>query len=100
RENLIDEEINISYKSLPNSFELVVAHAGEGERIFSIRDFYPNGNVDGRGNDVQDSLKGTFLADFAHLTISLKKGEIPAFYLNGRNIDGKYLENLPEKVTD
>src|SRR5690554_466012 len=63
RENLIDEEINISYKSLPNSFELVVAHAGEGERIFSIRDFYPNGNVDGRGNDVQDSLKGTFLAD-------------------------------------
>src|SRR5690606_13271110 len=43
---------------------------------------------------------GAFLADFAHLTIGSETGEIPRFYLNGRNINKQYADSLSEKVEE
>lgn len=95
------DEINVSYATTDNHLEITVAHTAGISKTFSISNFYPNGNVDGRGDDLfnaftdADHPTTNFDQNFIHLSIVLKNGTAPLFYLNGRNINEDYLTELP-----
>lgn len=96
------DEIWISYATSPTNLVITVAHSNGLSKSFTIADYYPSGNLDGRGDDLFKSFadpdlpQTNFSENFAHLTIALENGEAPIFYLNGRNIDENYMSTLPE----
>ena len=100
------DEIWASYATTSGSLEVTVNHSNGQDKVFSISDFYPTGNVDGRGDDLfsaftdPDLPQADFSANFAHITIILENGQQPLFYLNGRNINENYLTTLPDDATE
>src|SRR5690606_14584295 len=70
-------------------------------KSFAIREYYPTGNVDGKGDDTFNPFysevtpQSNFSNTFVHLTVILASGSEPVIYLNGRKIDEKYAASLP-----
>lgn len=99
------DEVHVSYATTSNSLSVTVGLTSGLSKTFTISDYYPTGNVDGRGDDLFNAFtdagqpQSDFSANFAHLTIVLNNGEAPLLYLNGRNMDETYLEDLPEDAT-
>ena len=98
---LTADEVEVACTTTENSFELTVSNGGQS-KTFKISDYYPTGNIDGRGDDTFNSFNNAdnpstdFSQNFVHISLVLRIGESPAFYLNGRNINEKYLDTLPE----
>lgn len=95
--------LDVSYATTGNNLTVTVSLTSGATKTFSISDFYPSGNVDGRGHDLfnaftdPDQPQTDFDQNFVHLSIILKAGEEPILYLNGRNVDEGYLTGLPEE---
>ncbi|MEQ8812560.1 MAG: laminin G, partial [Imperialibacter sp.] len=77
----------------------VMASANGQDRSFKLEKYFPTGNVDGRGFDVLEPI-GDLAPEFFHLSIVFKSGESPIFFLNGRRIDGDYLQSLHPETPD
>src|SRR5690606_25041064 len=98
-------DVEVNYATTPNAITLTVAYDGDF-KTFTISDFYPTGNVDGRGDDLFNAFtdaglpETNFSQNFVHVSVTLKKGESPLFYLNGRRMDDDYLETLPEDASE
>ena len=96
-----NKSIYVSYKKTDGSFALTVDDA----MTFTVSDFYPNGNLDGQGNDLfnpindADQSQTNFSENFVHVTLVLVAGDTARFYLNGRNINKKYVSSLPKEAT-
>ncbi len=57
--------------------------AGNGTYTATLKKFYPTGDVDGRGDDILKPIS-EITANFVHLSMVLKAGELPQLFLNGR----------------
>lgn len=102
---LTTDEVHVTSVTTSNSLSIRVELTSGQSKTFTISDYYPTGNVDGRGDDLFNAFQDTnqpqtdFSANFVHLTIVLTSGEEPLLYLNGRNIDESYLTTLPLDAT-
>ncbi|WP_040397028.1 LamG-like jellyroll fold domain-containing protein [Cesiribacter andamanensis] len=99
---LTTQEVVVAYTKAANSFSLTVSHTGGAAKTFQLANFYPNGNVDGRGNDLfhpftsAASPQTDFANTFVHLSVVLEQGKDPLLYLNGRNMSPEYVASLPD----
>jgi hypothetical protein len=100
------DEILVSYATTPNSLTLTATITGGASKTVTISDFYPTGNVDGRGDDLFKAFSDVslplndFAQNFAHVTVVLDNASSPLFYLNGRNMDSTYIANLPDTINN
>lgn len=84
-----------------NSLTVTVSLSSGQSKTFSISNFYPTGNVDGKGDDSFNAFttagqpQTDFDQNFVHLSVVLKNGAEPLLYLNGRNVDEDYVDKLP-----
>jgi hypothetical protein len=99
------DEIHVSYTTTTNSLAVTVALTSGQSKTFTISNYYPTGNVDGRGDDLFNAFSNSvlpqsdFSQNFAHISIVLKNGEAPILYLNGRKINEAYVTSLPAAST-
>lgn len=96
--------LEAEYTTTDNSLVVTVSLTSGETKTFSLSDFYPTGNVDGRGWDLFNAFTdpdqpGTdFDKNFVHLSLVMKNGEEPLLYLNGRNVDEDYVAGLPQEM--
>lgn len=100
------DEVRVTYTTTANSLSITVGLDGGLSKTFTIGNFYPTGNVDGRGDDLFSPFvdagqpENDFTENYAHLSVVLENNKEPLLYLNGRNMDEAYLLALPKESTD
>lgn len=85
--------------TITNTYLEVSTQFGVTDRTMRLEDFYPTGTVDGRGFDVLKPI-AELTSEFFHLSIVLKEGEAPVYYLNGRLMDSDYNNTLDPELTN
>ncbi len=84
--NYLDATINL--KALSNT---LVVNIGGSE--YQIKNFYPSGQLNSRGDDELVSIND-FNTSFVHFSIVLNDGEVPLLYINGREINEAYRDEV------
>jgi hypothetical protein len=67
-----------------NSIEVTVDGA-----VFSIKDFYPTGVINARGDDELVAISH-FSSNYTHISVVLEDGAVPKLFINGRQMDATY----------
>lgn len=71
---------------LVNSSQLQISVA---DAIFNIKDYYPTGKVNDRGDDELEQVTN-FNASFTHISVVVVHGSAPKLYINGRPMTKAY----------
>lgn len=81
----------VEHLEASNSIEVTVDDA-----VFSIKDFYPTGVINARGDDELVAISN-FSSNYIHISVVLENGAVPKLFINGRQMDAAY-ETLVKKI--
>ena len=86
------QELQVQVTRTDTYLELATSSSGIDYTV-KLEDFYPTGNVDGRGFDMLNPI-ADLASEFFHLSVNLTDLEKPVYYLNGRRLDQDYIDSL------
>jgi hypothetical protein len=90
-------ELNITKSTAGSSFlkfKATVDNDVIGEVVLSGS--YPTGEIDNFGKDVFEAIDSLKVTSFMHVSLALKKGTLPTFYINGRILN----EDITKDISD
>ncbi len=91
--NDIKKEIDITVRVDQPNFGGLVFQVDNSQ--FILRNFFPTGNTDNRGDDVMLPID-SFFDVFTHFSVVLNDNEKPKLFINGREINETYIEKIQE----
>ncbi|UOY06201.1 T9SS type A sorting domain-containing protein [Muricauda sp. SCSIO 64092] len=65
--------------------------------LYHLNNYYPSGEINSRGDDVLIPVK-EFDVRFSHVSVTIKDGEVPKLYVNGRPMTEAYSKQLNETL--
>lgn len=65
----------------------------------NLSGYYPNGKINNKGDDVMASID-SFHEQFNHIAVNFDGNNDPEFFINGRKIDGDYVEIINDFVAE
>lgn len=66
----------------------------DGFETIVLRDSYPTGELDNEGKDVFKNISSLTDTSFIHVSAVLEQGNLPKFFLNGREITSAYIAGI------
>ena len=70
-----------------------VRQAGTSIYGFELKNSYPTGKINARGEDVFENISDIQNSTFVHVSLELSDGKQPLIYVNGRLINKTYIES-------
>ena len=92
------QDLQVSVTRTVSYLEIATTSASIDKTV-RLENYYPTGNVDGRGFDVLRPI-ADLVSEFFHLSIILADGESPVYYLNGRRMDSDYNQTLNPELPE
>ncbi|MFZ9982315.1 MAG: LamG-like jellyroll fold domain-containing protein, partial [Cyclobacteriaceae bacterium] len=86
------QPLEVNYSTTNTGLTLSVG-SGTTFRTHSISGYFPDGNLNGRGDDSFQPVQPELWNNFAHVSVTLIPGKTPVVYLNGRPLETSYLSD-------
>lgn len=87
------DTLRVSY-SASSSGLVFTGGIGTSVNTYSISNYLPSGNLNGRGDDEFYPLTTSNWDQFVHLSVVLASGQAPVIYVNGRPLNQVYAQSL------
>jgi len=91
--NDTNKNIDITVRVDQPNFGGLVFEVGNSQ--FILRNFFPTGNTNNRGDDIMLPID-SFFDVFTHFSVVLNDNEKPKLFINGREINQTYIEKIQE----
>jgi len=88
-----NKEINITVRVDQPRFGGLVFQVGSSQ--FVLRNFFPSGNANNRGDDILLPID-SFFDVFTHFSVVLNDQNKPKLFINGREINASYIKQVQE----
>ena len=86
------QPLQVNYTTTGTGLSIIVG-SGTTFRTHSISEYFPDGNLNGRGDDSFQPVQPELWNNFAHISVTLIPGKTPVVYLNGRPLETSYLSD-------